>query len=107
MTPLHLAVKSCEELKSTRPVRFLLIAGASRLIADSDGKIPRDYADLISEEKLRRELKEMLGVPTRCSCLMLSTPLTKIGKSPKTMIFYICLWLVVEFLLWGFVYPTI
>ena len=28
-------------------------------------------------------------------------------RTPKTMIFYICLWLVVEFLLWGFVYPTI
>jgi ankyrin repeat protein len=30
-TPLHLAVKSVEQLKSTRPVRALLLKGADRL----------------------------------------------------------------------------
>jgi len=33
-TPLHLAVKSVDALKSTRPVRSLLIRGASRDIKD-------------------------------------------------------------------------
>jgi len=34
-TPLHLAVKSVESLKSTRPVRSLLIRGASRHVVDN------------------------------------------------------------------------
>lgn len=34
-TPLHLAVKSVESLQSTRPVRSLLIRGASRNILDN------------------------------------------------------------------------
>lgn len=33
-TPLHLAVKSVESLRSTRPVRSLLIRGASRNARD-------------------------------------------------------------------------
>ena len=33
-TPLHLAVKSVESLQSTRPVRSLLIRGASRGMLD-------------------------------------------------------------------------
>jgi hypothetical protein len=34
-TPLHLAVKSVEALRSVRPVRSLLIRGASRDIRDN------------------------------------------------------------------------
>ena len=36
-TPLHLAVKSVETLRSTRPVRALLIRGASRNVLDNNG----------------------------------------------------------------------
>ena len=35
-TPLHLAVKSVETLRSTRPVRALLIRGASRNVLDNN-----------------------------------------------------------------------
>lgn len=41
-TPLHLAVKSVETLKSTRPVRALLIRGAPRNVKDKEGRIPSD-----------------------------------------------------------------
>ena len=44
ITPLHLAVKSAEEIKSARIVRFLLIKGASRTILDSYGRKPIDLA---------------------------------------------------------------
>ncbi len=40
-TPLHLAVKSVEILKSTRPVRALLLKGADRSIKDNEGKTAR------------------------------------------------------------------
>jgi ankyrin repeat protein len=36
-TPLHLAIKSCDELKSTRPVRSLLLKGARRDKVTNDG----------------------------------------------------------------------
>ena len=36
-TPLHLAIKSVAELKSTRPVRALLLKGASRASTNFQG----------------------------------------------------------------------
>jgi len=48
-TPLHLAVKSVESLKSTRPVRALLIRGASRDAKSNDGKTPSDLAELLTD----------------------------------------------------------
>lgn len=49
-TPLHLAVKSVETLHSfsTRPVRSLLIRGASRTETDMYQRKPIDLADLIT-----------------------------------------------------------
>ena len=44
-TPLHLAIKSVEILRSTRPVRSLLIRGASRVIKDKNGRRPIDLID--------------------------------------------------------------
>ena len=41
-TPLHLAVKSVEQLKSTRPVRALLLKGAERLAQDLEGRTAID-----------------------------------------------------------------
>ena len=39
-TPLHLAVKSVESLRSTRPVRALLLKGADRNAKDLQGLSP-------------------------------------------------------------------
>ena len=44
-TPLHLAVKSCDAMKSTRPVRSLLIRGASREARDKQGRRPVDLLE--------------------------------------------------------------
>lgn len=47
-TPLHLAVKSVEGLRSTRPVRSLLIRGASREATDNQGRMPIDLSETLT-----------------------------------------------------------
>jgi len=47
LTPLHLAIKASEELKSTRSVRHLLIKGADRNMKDKMGRTPMDIAQEI------------------------------------------------------------
>mgnify|MGYP001806482806 CR=1 FL=1 len=47
-TPLHLAIKSVETLRSTRPVRALLIRGASRNSRDKAGRKPAELVDQIT-----------------------------------------------------------
>jgi ankyrin repeat protein len=44
-TPLHLAVKSSEQLKSGRPLRALLMRGANRNIRDKRGNKALDLAN--------------------------------------------------------------
>ena len=56
-TPLHLAVKSVESLKSTRPVRSLLIRGASRDVVDNTDRKPMDLAEFVTEQPLRNSLR--------------------------------------------------
>ncbi len=51
---MHLAVKSVEVLKSTRPVRALLLKGANRDTKDKTGKTP---IDMIGGEHLPEGLK--------------------------------------------------
>jgi len=42
LTPLHLAVKTSEDIKTTRSIRALLLKGANVTMMDSNGKYPRD-----------------------------------------------------------------
>jgi len=42
LTALHLAVKSSEDIRSTKGIKLLLIKGADRNIADCQGKKPID-----------------------------------------------------------------
>ena len=44
-TPLHLAVKSSEQLKSGRPLRALLMRGANRNARDKRGNKPVDLVN--------------------------------------------------------------
>lgn len=44
-TALHLAVKSVEQIRTTRPVRTLLVRGASRDSVDKQGRKPVDLVD--------------------------------------------------------------
>lgn len=59
-TPLHLAVKSVEALKSTRPVRALLLKGADRNAVDIDGKTAADVIGPTVVESMRQDLLQML-----------------------------------------------
>lgn len=60
LTPLHLAVKSVEVLKSTRPVKALLLKGAKRDAKDNEGKKPVDYVSENLPEPLQKDLRSML-----------------------------------------------
>ena len=83
-TPLHLAVKSVENLQSTRPVRSLLIRGASRDYLDNQGRKPIDLADTVTTDWLKSNLLNDLAEPKDLQCLMLKTPLKLVKKSLKT-----------------------
>jgi palmitoyltransferase ZDHHC13/17 len=52
-TPLHLAVKSVDQLDSVRPVRILLMRGANRDIKDYRGRRPIDLVEQINNAELR------------------------------------------------------
>jgi hypothetical protein len=58
--PLHLAVKSVEVLKSTRPVRALLLKGSLRADVDNSGRTPTDMISPNLATNLRLELISML-----------------------------------------------
>lgn len=87
-TPLHLAVESAIASNSTRLVRVLLFAGASRSITDNCGLKPIDIDPTSpSGRKLNSEaggeLKKMLAEPTECACLMLRIPVKKLEPDKK------------------------
>lgn len=89
LTPLHLAVKSVETLGSSRPVRSLLIRGASRKARDNKGLRPIDYALEFEPGVLRNELISLLKEPKASSCFMLKAPLKLMRKSPTTSLFFL------------------
>jgi hypothetical protein len=83
-TPLHLAIRSVDELKSTRSVRSLLLKGASRSPKTNGGQ---SCIDLIREsvpEQMRKELTAILEQPTYIECCMMKTPMVKLRKNHKT-----------------------
>jgi ankyrin repeat protein len=45
LTPLHLAVRAADNLKSTRSVRHLLIKGARKDVKDNFGRLPIDVVN--------------------------------------------------------------
>ena len=57
---MHLAIKSCEELESSRPVRQLLFNGSATNIADNEGLFPIDVAKDLNDPKLRLEVLQSL-----------------------------------------------
>lgn len=57
---MHLAIKSVEELGSARPVRMLLFNGAPTNLVDNENKKPIDYAQEITNPKLRLEILRTL-----------------------------------------------
>jgi hypothetical protein len=55
-------VKSVEILKSSRPVRALLLKGARREVKDNSGKTPLDLVGDHIPENLRRDLEAILVI---------------------------------------------
>jgi hypothetical protein len=83
-TPLHLAIKAVPDLKSTRPVRALLLKGASRDARNLQG-VPCN--EMISEKcpvSMQHELKLMLKEPRYVECFMIKTPLKPLRQNHKT-----------------------
>ena len=82
-TPLHLAIKSVEPLKSTRPVRALLMKGADRDAKDNENKSCKELVD-VEDDNLRMDLLQMLEHPKYVECLMVRTPLIPLKPNHKT-----------------------
>lgn len=75
-TPLHLAVRSVDALESCRPVRALLIKGASTNIRDNKGNLPFDYVRDIKTRSFIYELHHLLRQNTStCHLLTGQTPI--------------------------------
>ena len=62
-----------------------------------EGRTPLEMTDDIQTESLRRDAKRMLGPPGALDCLMLSTPTRKTIKSPRTLIVFIVMYVIVMF----------
>jgi hypothetical protein len=43
LTPLHLAVKTAEDIFTTRSIRALLLKGANARMKDLNGCLPEDF----------------------------------------------------------------
>ena len=69
-TPLHLAVRSVDALESCRPVRALLIKGASTNIRDKKGNLPFDYVRDIKTRSFIYELHHLLRQNTSACHLL-------------------------------------
>ena len=66
LSPLHLSIKSAEDLRSSRSVRHLLIKGANRNVRDKQGRIPMDLVNEVNSPDLQKELRQFLAEPQKC-----------------------------------------
>eukprot|EP00347_Sterkiella_histriomuscorum_P000482 403375686 len=92
ITPLHLAVKSSEEIRSTRLVRMLLIKGAQRDIIDSYGRKPIDIAQDCIIPNIQKELLQILAEPNLMQKCMIQTPMQKTKSSQASVIAFMVLY---------------
>lgn len=104
-TPLHLAIKSVEGLRSTRPVRALLMKGAKRDAVDLNGERPVDLVAQIGPEDLKRDLYKILKEPRSCECFMIKTPLKLMHKNVTTSLTFLGLILLSYFILTFLIFP--
>ena len=104
-TPLHLAVKSVEQLKSTRPVRALLLKGAERLATDLENRTAVEMIGPSVAENTRLDIESMLAPPSYLECLMIKTPLTPLKPNHKTQIVLALILGLVTFSFWTIIFP--
>ena len=83
-TPLHLAIKSVYELKSSRPVRSLLLKGSKRSATNKAGQTSIEMIKPELEENLKAELNQMLQEPVYFECFMRRVPLVPIRPNHRT-----------------------
>lgn len=83
-TPLHLAIRSVDELKSTRPVRALLLKGASRKAISDEGETVLDLINDKLPDRMKQDLTQMLVEPKFVECCMMKTPMVKLQRNHKT-----------------------
>ena len=96
-TPLHLAIKSVGELRSTRPVRALLLKGASRAATNRQGVTCTEMIRDNVPEGMANELRQMLVEPRYLECFMVRTPLVPLRQNHKTQLLFVILFLFVYF----------
>jgi len=105
-TALHLSVKSSEKLKNCRMTRAILYRGAAKELNDKKGNKALDLAKNISSVTVRTDLEKILSrQSSMCDCLMLKTPLKKMGKSLRMPIVFLLLFLAATFALASLLYP--
>lgn len=101
-----MAVKKAEELRSSRPVRSLLIRGSSRKVKDNRGRRAIDLVDDLEHSSLKMELMQLLKEPTGCACLMLKTPLKLMKKNCYTSGFFFLLLSLTYCLMFLLIFPV-
>lgn len=90
-----MAIKSVGDLKSTRPVRALLLKGASRTSTNFEGLTSAELISPNIPEAMQNELKSMLKIPRYIECFMVKTPLVPLRKNHKTQILFVCLFIII------------
>jgi hypothetical protein len=83
-TPLHLAIRSVATLKSTRPVRTLLLRGASRQAVNRSKQTCIQMIPDACEDGHKTELTQMLQEPKYLECMMVKQPLVPLNKNHRS-----------------------
>ena len=113
-TPLHVLLKS-KRLLNSKNVRELIFKGADKNIKNSEGLLPIDLVkDLEFEEKMEKkfvedikaELTQILG-PQSCylPCFHIKQPFMKLEKNKTTMMTFLGLTFISQYLLHTVVMP--
>lgn len=117
-TALHLAVQSVEQLKSTRPVRALLLKGADRDAQDNKERKPVELIDLELPEQLRQELRSILVTiynsrihlnqkqPCYFEWSMIKAPIIKLEKNRRSETLFWVINGLVFFIMWFILFPS-
>ncbi|CDW84555.1 dhhc zinc finger domain containing protein [Stylonychia lemnae] len=91
LTPLHLAVKTADQMNSTRMVRYLLMRGARIDITDNKNMKPIDYLQEVKLVDLRNQLQSLLRETNRLGYLNVKAPKTQVKRNNKMVLLYVLL----------------
>ena len=98
LTPLHLAVKSAKDNRSSKGIKQLLIKGANRNALDNEGRKPVDYLcrgsdDMKENDPLAIDIRNVLKDEWTIlgDCLMIRNTFKLQKKSSFTLICYFIL----------------